>query len=95
MVLAFDSSPLAAEDDDEHEHEHDGDVSVGKTCRNKALYIRADQPTVEGFMRESLRFGIRVLCAVAGMVLLASCVGNPPTPTPATHKMVGTNSPGY
>ena len=46
-------------------------------------------------MRERQRFGILVLCAVIGTVLLASCVGNPPIPTPATHKMVGTNSPGY
>ena len=63
--------------------------------KKKALYIQTDQPTVEELMREGQRFGILVLCLLAGAVFLASCVGNPPTPTPATHKMVGTNSTGY
>jgi hypothetical protein len=84
------------EDDDKHEDEHDfKGRELQKHPKKKALYIQADQPTVEGLMRERQRIGILVLCAVAGMFFLASCVGNPPTPTPATHKMVGTNSPGY
>jgi hypothetical protein len=83
------------DDDDEHQDEHDmRKESIRNTQKKKALYIQADQPTVEGLMREK-QFGILVLCAIAGTVFLASCVGNPPTPTPATHKMVGTNSPGY
>jgi hypothetical protein len=38
---------------------------------------------------------ILVLFAVGATLLLASCAANQATPTPATHKMVGTNSPGF
>jgi hypothetical protein len=86
-------------DDDEDEstitkYDDDFEDRASQNQKKKALYIQADQPTVEALMREK-QFGILVLCALAGTVFLASCVGNPPTPTPATHKMVGTNSPGY
>ncbi|MBV8142126.1 MAG: hypothetical protein JO279_10515 [Verrucomicrobia bacterium] len=46
-------------------------------------------------MRRSQWSGILVLCAAAAAILLASCAGNQPAATPATHKMVGTNGPGY
>jgi hypothetical protein len=43
----------------------------------------------------AIKIGLLVLCAVGATNLLASCAANQPPPTPATHKMVGTNSPGY
>jgi hypothetical protein len=46
-------------------------------------------------LRRSRRCPILVLCALGATLLLASCAANQATPTSATHKMVGTNSPGY
>jgi hypothetical protein len=38
---------------------------------------------------------ILVFFVTGAAILLASCAGNQPVATPATHKMEGTNSPGY
>src|SRR6202045_3255172 len=38
---------------------------------------------------------ILVFCAAAVASLLSSCAGNQPVAQPATHKMIGTNGPGY
>jgi hypothetical protein len=74
-------------------------------CRNLLVItaMSTDNPTsntpkrryAETPIRFCRRRRLLVLYAVGATLLLASCAANQPAPKPETHKMVGTNSPGY
>jgi len=81
---------LQIKNDDGHEWQS-GEILHPK----KPHCIRAEQLTIVGHMIRKQSSGILVLCAAAAAVILTSCAGNQTVAQPATHKMIGTNSPGY